>query len=290
MSWRIVVISQRCKLDYSMNYLIIRGIETKRVFIDEIAILLIENNAVSLTGCLLSALTENKIKVIFCDGKRNPQSELISIYGAHNDSRKIRQQIAWKEQTKKQVWTQIVREKILNQSIMLSRAGKDDASELLRGYAEELTDGDVTNREGFAAKVYFNAMFGMEFTRTDDENPVNVALNYGYSLILSAFNREIVASGYLTQLGLAHENQYNHFNLSCDLMEPFRIVIDSMVWQNNYTKFDKDEKYDLVRLLTSGIKIKDNEQTLLNAIGIYTKTVLDALNEDDEGLIRFIEI
>lgn len=72
---------------------------------------------------------------------------------------------------------------------------------MLDSYVEELEFNDVTNREGHAAKVYFNAMFGKSFTRSDDI-PINAALNYGYSLILSCFSREIVSSGYLTQLGL----------------------------------------------------------------------------------------
>lgn len=53
MSWRTVIITQRCKLDYKMGYLVIRAEETKRIFLDEIALLMIENPAVSLTGCLL---------------------------------------------------------------------------------------------------------------------------------------------------------------------------------------------------------------------------------------------
>lgn len=69
MSWRTVVISKRCKLDYRMGYMVVRAEETKRIFIDEVAVLMIENPAVSFTGCLLEALTEKKVKVIFCDSK-----------------------------------------------------------------------------------------------------------------------------------------------------------------------------------------------------------------------------
>ena len=69
MSWRVVVIESQSKLDYKMEYLVVRGLETKRVLLDEIAVLLIENPAVSMTGVLIAALTEKKIKVIFCDAK-----------------------------------------------------------------------------------------------------------------------------------------------------------------------------------------------------------------------------
>lgn len=82
MSWRTVVITSRCKLDLKMGYLVIRGGEVKRIFLDEIGLLMIENPAVSLTGCLLEAMMQKKIKEIFCDGKRSPLAELIPYYGS----------------------------------------------------------------------------------------------------------------------------------------------------------------------------------------------------------------
>lgn len=290
MSWRVVVISQRCKLDYSMNYMVVRGEETKRVLLDELAVLIVENNAVSMTGCLLSELIEKKIKVIICDRKRTPQAEIVPYYGAHNDVLKIKQQIEWKNEIKQLIWTYIVREKILNQAKLLMKVGKNEESEMLKGYTLELQPGDVSNREGHAAKVYFNALFGMKFTRSDEDNHINSALNYGYALILSAFNREIVASGYLTQLGLAHDNQFNHFNLSCDLMEPFRIIIDNEVVNKTYKEFGTNEKHELVNVLNKGFIVRNQEQTLLNSIKLYTKSVFDAINEENPELIKFVEL
>ncbi|MBR3638217.1 MAG: type II CRISPR-associated endonuclease Cas1 [Lachnospiraceae bacterium] len=290
MSWRVVVISQRCKLDYSMNYMVVRGEETKRILIDEIAVLILENTAVSMTGYLLSALVEKKIKIILCDNKRNPQAELVSLYGAHNDSLKIREQIAWEEIRKTNVWTEIVREKILNQAKLLERNDKMNEAEMLYSYVQNILHGDVTNREGHAAKVYFNALFGMDFLRSDETNPVNGALNYGYALILSAFNREVVANGFLTQLGLAHNNQFNHFNLSCDLMEPFRIVVDAKVKEMTISVFEKDEKHELVKMLNNYYEINGTKQTLINSIKIYTRSVFDAIEKDNVSLIKHIVI
>ena len=118
-----------------------------------------------------------KIKVIFCDAKRNPQSELISYYGSHDCSQKLKNQITWNEILKQQVWTVIVAQKIKNQASLLEFYGLEEAL-LLDSYVEELEFNDVTNREGHAAKVYFNAMFGKSFTRSDDI-PMNAALNDG---------------------------------------------------------------------------------------------------------------
>lgn len=286
MSWRTVVITKRCKLDLKMGSMVIRGEETKRIFLDEIAVVLIENPAVSLTGCLLEALIEKKIKVIFCDSKHSPIAEAVPYYGSHDCSRKIRAQVAWNDNIKGIVWADIISEKIRKQAEFLDDLKKDREAELIRSYLGQIELYDATNREGHAAKVYFNAVFGMNFTRSED-CVINAALNYGYGIILSAFNREIVASGYLTQLGLFHSNMFNYYNLSCDLMEPFRVLVDRLVKRQGFETFDSNEKYCLWNLLNDTVIINDSTQTVLNAIKIYTRSVFEALNDADPSNIKF---
>lgn len=285
MSWRTIVISKRAKLDLQLGYMVVRGEEITKIVLSEISTILIESTAVSLTTSLLAELSRRKIKVIFCDEKRNPSSELISYYGSHDTSNKIRNQIVWKQSTKEAVWTEIVTDKIRKQKEFLEALGKEE-SELLLSYLKEIEWNDMTNREGHAAKVYFNALFGLDFTRTE-ENFINAALNYGYSIILSAFTREIVANGYLTQLGIFHDNMFNQFNFGSDLMEPFRILIDEEVSLMKPEKFEHDEKMRMVNVLNREVVIDGKRNYLNNAIKIYCKSVFDALNEQDISLIRF---
>lgn len=285
MSWRIVVISNSAKLDYKMDYLCVRQEAITKIHLSEIALLMIESTAVSLTVSLLCELTKRKIKVIFCDEKRHPSSELMSCYGSHDTSAKIRTQIGWSQEIKSWIWTEIVTEKIRKQKEFLEKIGKRE-SELLAQYLLQVQVGDSTNREGHAAKVYFNAVFGMEFTRTS-EHPINAALNYGYGIILSAFNREVVANGYLTQLGIFHDNMFNQFNLGSDLMEPFRILVDDCVFTMKPEKLEHEEKMKLVNILNQEVLIDGKKSYVLNAIKIYTKSVFDAINDNDISLIRF---
>lgn len=285
MSWRTVVISKNAKLDYQMGYLVVRGQDTKKIYLNEIGILIIESTAVSLTAYLLNELVKKKIKVIFCDEKRNPSSELLPYYGSHDTSIKIKRQTDWDKDVKSMVWTEVVTEKIRRQAGLLEKLQKPEA-EMLYSYIDEIEFGDVTNREGHAAKVYFNALFGKKFTRTE-ECPVNAALNYGYSLILSAFNREIVANGYLTQIGLFHDNMFNQFNLASDLMEPFRPLTDEKVYYLKPEKFETDEKHMMLGLLNEEVLIAGKREYFLNAVKLYVKSVFDALNEKDSSLIRF---
>ena len=285
MSWRTIVISKSAKLDFSMGYLVVRGENTKKVHLGEIYMVIIETTAVSLTAALLAELSKRKIKVVFCDEKRNPSSELISYYGSHDTSLKVKMQIDWSDDIKRAVWTDIVAEKIRKQADHLSDYNKLEA-EKLRTYIDELTFGDATNREGHAAKVYFNALFGMDFTR-DAENSINAALNYGYSLLLSCFTREIVANGYLTQIGLFHDNMFNQFNLASDFMEPFRPIVDRKVRNYRFEKFETDEKHIMLGILESEIMIAGRKEILTNAVRIYTKSIFDALNQNDCSLIKF---
>lgn len=285
MSWRTVIISERAKLDYKMGLMVVRGEETKRVVMDEIAILVIENPAVSLTGCLIEALIEKKVKVIFCDSKRSPTAELVAHHGSHDSSAKIRTQAAWDDDVKAIIWREIITEKIRKQAEFLRELEKDREADLLTSYIGSVELLDATNREGHAAKVYFNALFGMDFTRSAD-NPINAALNYGYSLILSTFNREVTANGYLTQLGIFHNNMFNHFNLSCDLMEPFRIIVDRFVYQMQPTEFDKDEKHEMWRILEQKVRIDNSSRSVSDAIRIYTRSVFEAINDSDAAQIK----
>ena len=116
MSWRTVVISSSAKLDYQMGFMVVRRDSVVKIHLSEIHTLIIESTAVSLTTALLSELMKRKTKVIFCDEKRNPSSEMISYYGSHDTSMKIRNQIKWEDEIKAEVWTEIVREKIKKQS------------------------------------------------------------------------------------------------------------------------------------------------------------------------------
>lgn len=289
MSWRIIVISKRSKLDLQLGTLVVRNDEMTKIVLSEISMIIIESTAVSLTTSLIAELSKRKIKVIFCDEKKNPSCELISYYGSHDTSNKVRKQIAWKENTKEAVWTEIVTEKIRKQKELLNLIGRRQESEQLGTYINEIQVGDKTNREGHAAKVYFNAIFGMDFTRTED-NDINAALNYGYSIILSAFTREITSNGYITQLGIFHDNMFNQFNLASDLMEPFRVLVDKEVSDMQPDKFEHDEKMRLVSILNQEVQIDGKIQYVNNAVKIYCKSIFDALNEDDCSLIRFYKI
>lgn len=288
MSWRVVVISGRCKIEHRLGYMVCRGESVKKVFIPEISTLIIESTAVSMTAALLSELIKNKVNVIFCDEKHNPQSNLLSLYARHDSSGILKKQLLWTDEAKKAVWTHIVKLKIHAQYTFLKSLSSEKA-ETLNGYLSGVSDGDITNREGHAAKVYFDELFGLSFKR-GDRTFLNGALNYGYAVILSAFNREIVSCGYDTRLGLAHKNEFNSFNLSCDLMEPFRPVVDRAVFCSEEGELTPDYKHYLCDVLNRTVQISDGHYTVTEAIGIYVRSVFYALESEDVFQIKCYEL
>ena len=287
MTWRIVVVSGIAKLDLRLNYLVIRGRDLRKIHLSEISLLVIENTAVSLTAALLCELNKRKIKVVFCDERRNPYGELMPYYGSHDSTEKLRVQIKWKADNKQSVWREIVRGKIINQRNVLSKYEREQYS-MLDEYAAKVELNDSTNREGHAAKVYFNALFGKDFTRHSND-PINSCLNYGYSVILSVVNRDIVSAGYFTQLGIFHDNTYNQYNLGSDLMEPFRPFVDDLVVEMGPEDITSAEKRRLIDLLNKEVTIDGKKNYLTNAIGIYCRSVLDSVCSGDLSVIKMCE-
>lgn len=284
MGFRTVVVNSRSKLETRLNFLIIRGETERRIYINEINTLIIQSTAVSLTAALLSELTRNNVKVIFCDEKCNPSSELLPYYGAHNTSKRVKTQTRWKKTIKEKVWQVLIKEKIYRQSKLLLNNGFLTESEMLSKYAADVSGGDKTNREGHAAKVYFNAILPDGVHRRNN-NFINGCLNYGYAVLLSAVNREIVCAGYITQLGVWHDNEFNFFNLGSDLMEPLRPIVDETAI--SIENDDKDFKRKMANILNYSTIFAGKNTTLDIAIRQYVKSVLYALEENDVGLITF---
>lgn len=272
-----------------MNYLICRSEEETKVYIPEISYLILESTAISMTCALLSELIKNNVKIIFCDEKHNPESELVGLHNNYSSVSKIKKQTQWSEDIKAKVWQKIIQNKIYQQKKFLEELGLDVSAELLGIYLDDVMPSDVTNREGHSAKVYFNAIFGQDFQRRRDGD-VNAILNYGYAIMLSCFNREIVRLGYLTQLGIWHKNEFNYFNLSCDLFEPFRVIIDRETLKILSQPDERNFRLRLLDIFNMKLNINGKSQYLENAISIYCQSILESLNNEDIELVRFYEL
>lgn len=273
MSWRTVYVASHSHLSYKNGYLTIRGEEIKQVHISEIHTLIIDSNMASISVYLLNELVASKVKIIICDEKHNPNMELVPYYGAFDTSKMIEKEVSWNKNLCDELWRIIVKYKIYYQSEVLKKYNLEKSRQVY-SYSIDVKPNDITNREGHAAKVYFNSLFGNDFSRGDDNNTINAFLNYGYSIILSMLNREIVSNGYITQIGIHHRGSKNHFNLSCDLMEIFRPIVDNYAKENEGQQLTKDKKLELVDLMNSKIQYNGQNQYLSNVISIFVNKVL----------------
>lgn len=283
MGWRTVIINKNCKLSYKNDYLIIRSEDLKMIHLSEINTIIIENGMASITSYLINELSNKKIKLIICDEKHNPSCEMMPYYGSYNTSKKVINQVNWTQERKDIAWQQIIIYKIHNQAMLLKNLNIDGYEKLLE-YEKQVEVADKTNREGHAAKVYFNLLYGMEFYRSEPDN-TNISLDYGYTILLSLMNREIVSKGYITQIGINHKNEFNQFNLSCDLMEIFRPMVDEIVYKNREFVFDKEYKHKLIDVCNREVYIQNKKQYLSNAIQIFISSVFDFLENNKESEI-----
>ena len=286
MGWRTVVVNTHSKLSYKNNHLIFKDASrTELIHLSEVDILLLETTDIVLSTMLIKRLVDENILVIFCDDKRLPTAYLMPYYGRHDSSLQLSRQITWSEEAKAQVWTTIIAQKILNQAFYLGSCGFLEKSQSVIDLYHGLDLFDPSNREGHAARIYFNTLFGNDFSREQD-NDVNTALDYGYTLILSMFAREIVLSGCMTQFGLKHANQFNQFNLASDIMEPFRPIIDRIVYENRNSSFVKIKR-ELLTIFSDTFHYNGKDMYLSNIVSDYTKKVIQALNQPEKGVPEF---
>jgi CRISPR-associated endonuclease Cas1 subtype II len=258
--------------------LIIRGVTEEKIHISEIETLIIESTAASLTSALIAELTESGANIIFCNDKHLPAAVFLPVHAHFSTAKKIKEQIAWSDQRKAECWGQIVREKIRQQSLCLLKYGDFDTHSQLVEYQNMVKDGDPDNYEARAASVYFRALFGKNFSR-NVACFENDALNYGYTLLMAAFAREISGCGYLTELGIWHRGIENAFNLASDLMEPFRIIVDKTVL--GITNDEKKAyKRNMLKFLYSRVRINEENQSLIPAIRIFLHRIFRFMRSD----------
>lgn len=288
MGWRTVVVTQHAKISYSGHCVVVQTADSiNQIPVSDIQILLVSTTRAVITSAVISELAKHQSKVIFTDNSGQPVTETVDYYPNNRDPQLLNTQFNWSEKRKTDLWTKIVVQKIANQIFVVDSLGIE--SQELKDELSKLEVNDVTNREAVVARKYFSLLFEDEASRRDF-SPTNAALNYGYAIILSAVNREIVANGYITQLGIHPHSQENNFNLGSDLMEPFRPIIDWGVKQKKFNDFTPDIKFGLVGLLDLQMKYNGQNTIMRNAISKHVLNCLKYLSEETDKIKIEVEI
>ena len=253
MAYRNLMITNPARLSVKQRQLMIVTDTERSVPIEDILTIMLENQQITITGAALSQLAEAGVLIYVCDSQHLPSAVFTPVYQHSRRLSVLESQLAVSKPYQKQLWQQIVCQKIANQAKCLELCGKE--AQPLYNMVREVRSGDTTNVEAAAASYYFITLFGQGFIRRDGQL-INGALNYGYSLLRGLVARALAVYGFEPSLGLHHHNALNAFNLADDSLEPFRPLVDLYVaeqadfWAEDVYTLSPAHKQGLYRLLS----------------------------------------
>lgn len=262
--------------------------ETKTVAIEDIGVIVLENQQITITNGLLEKLINNNVALINCDQQHMPIGLLMPLSGHTEQTERFKNQINASIPLKKNLWQQTISAKIMNQAGLLKERGIPMRKMEL--WAKEVTSGDSLNHESRAAVYYWSKLFEIEnFTRGQKGLPPNNLLNYGYAILRGITARAIISSGMLPTLGIFHRNKYNAYCLADDIMEPYRPYVDLIVCHIMETEDNVEEltiaiKKELLSIASIDVVIDGKNSPLMVAMSRTT----NSLHECFEGSSRKI--
>ncbi len=234
--------------------------EDKKILInvEDVSSVFVEDPHVIITARLLSYLGENNVSLILCNEKFMPSVQSVPLYGHFNQVGILHIQQELSSELKNQLWQKIIKAKISNQKEVINLTTENEyVSNSLEAYSNNVGLNDFDNREGIAARVFFKEVYGDNFIRFGN-NMISSALDYGYSILHSALTRLLVSYGFSTNYGIWHNSSRNPYNLASDLIEPFRPLVDYLLYFNlNKISFplEKEMRIKMIKLLTYYVKM-----------------------------------
>lgn len=251
----------------------------RTVPIEDIGMLVLENQQITITNGLLSKLTDHKVAVVSCNAQHMPEGLLLPMNGHSEQTERIRYQLDASLPLKKNLWQQTVTAKINNQAGLLQEKGKN--AQRLFHLAKNVSSGDTGNHEAQAAAHYWQHLFDIpEFNRSQGGIPPNNLLNYGYAILRAVIARALVSSGMLPQVGIWHRNKYNAYCLADDIMEPYRPYVDLVVCHivensDDYHELTVDIKKELLAIPALDVQIDGQKSPLMVAASRTTSSLFE---------------
>lgn len=286
MGYRSIVITSAVHLSVKNEQLVISGEHDGTIPIEDVRCLMIESRSATISSYALSKLSESGACVYFCDDKHIPCAVLMPFCRHSRQKKQIGIQLSQSKPRQKQLWKEIVSAKIKNQASCLELCGVDvEYVNNVKNLITRILSEDTTNVEGYAAALYFRYLFGKTFTRAS-ESDINAALNYGYAIVRSFISRTIAEYGYESCFGIHHISELNNFNLSDDIIEPFRPLVDLYVFQNTAgEEFNKETKRELTNILNYELLSGGERHSAAYAIERTVQSLGRCFSRADETLL-----
>jgi CRISP-associated protein Cas1 len=258
---------------------------------EDLQAILLSHPQITVSIGVLQRCIKHNLPVIVCDDKYLPCGFFHAPLSNSLHTKIIKYQVGAKLPLKKQIWKRIVQAKIRHQASLLKAEGK--SSNTLMVLQSKVRSGDPDNIEAQAASVYWQELFGNRFRRDQNADGINSLLNYGYAVVRAATARALAGSGLNTTLGIFHRNQYNHFCLADDLMEVARPMVDAKVFEmvgKEIVQITSQSKSELLSILQSEVKFMGEAFYLTNALQRSSKSLSNALAEQDHKIFQPIEL
>lgn len=284
MAKRTICLQSNAKLSLKNNSLHISATNRTHVVpLEDIWVLILESHKIVVSTALLDALSKEGIGVIICNQSHMPSALQLPL-GAHSRHAAIvEDQLLISKPLAKQLWKALVVAKINNQASCLEALGID-GHETVREHARHVTSGDSTNRESVAAAQFFK-MYLKKGTRR--EGPYAVLLDYGYAIIRAGIARSAVSGGWLVSRGIHHDSDLNAFNLVDDLIEPFRPIVDMLVYSCDINQgLSSENKRALVRIFECEVSVNGKKHSVQSAIEEEIDSLKRAVQKKDASQLQ----
>ena len=288
MGYQNLIIQGKADLSIKDSQLVIETGEVAKIPIEDINSLMIENLATTVSAYMLQSLADEGVAVYVCNRQHIPNTVVLPLNKHSRHYAMLKKQIELGKPLQKRLWQRLVAQKIHNQARCLEINGLDGYEDLYR-MKKEVQSGDSSHVESKAAAFYFNHLFGAGFSR-GEEHVVNAALNYGYAIVRGLIARSVVNYGFEPSIGLFHRSEQNAFNLADDLIEPFRPVVDLLVF--TYFSYDDDDiglnherKMRLVNVMNLDVLVRSEKHILSHAIDMEVASLNSSFLDKEERLV-----
>ncbi len=274
----------------SFKFVNIETKEKRYIPFDDVECLIFENEHSYFSKKIVTVCMERNIGLLFCDTKHSPLTMLTPDFGHSQKLKRLQLQLLMGTKTKKRLWRKMVIAKINNQADCLLLLEYPEMAKLLTLSGKQVTEGDPTNREAYAARLYFMTLFGRNFKRGRYDDAVNAGLNYGYAILRALIRRELAVHGLEPSFGVHHESTENPFNLSDDFIEAFRPFVDQHVYERIFSQdvwsFELAEKKGLLEILLEKCIIDGKVYTLTDAIKVSVASFVKCLEKNSSGPLQ----
>ena len=264
--------------------------ETKQTPIEDIGLLILDHQQITITQALMAKLLQNNVALITCDHTHHPTGLMLNLDGHTLQSQKFQAQIDASVPLKKQLWQQTVQAKISNQAKLLEIERMEN--KYLLNLIEQVKSNDSSNCEAKAASYYWKHIFPdfLAFRRERFAPPPNNLLNYGYAILRAIVARSLTASGMLPTFGIFHKNQYNAYCLADDIMEPYRPYVDKIVcnivrFNGKFLEMTPAMKKQLLEIPALDVVLDGQKSPLMNAVQRTTASLAKCYEGDARKIL-----